>query len=74
MLSRTRVLVVLITLIGTIVLVTNGASVGAMGTGLLLAVNRATAFAYPIALYRSTGQAPNCRYRQGRCVANKQGW
>ena len=37
MLSRTRVLVVLITLIGTIVLVTNGASVGAMGTGLLLA-------------------------------------
>lgn len=38
MLSRTRVLVVAITLVGTIFLVTNGASVGAMGTGVLLAM------------------------------------
>jgi hypothetical protein len=38
MLSRTRVLVVVITVVGTIFLVTNGASVGAMGTGVLLAM------------------------------------
>ena len=38
MLSRTKVLVVVITLVGTIFLVTNGASVGAMGTGVLLAM------------------------------------